>query len=152
MEKERVYIGSDTKTRRPVYLYKHSWDCDWYWGFGYIKGCGFTHTHFDSAFLSNFDYPKVDETFIRCIFNEKEWWEFRDLFKQAYALRRCAEVYRHGGYLTSTNRTLVLSKERNGEEKEAIVNADLEFILNKIWDMAKECNARYNRKSPKTLG
>jgi hypothetical protein len=35
-----------------VYLSQHSWDCDWYWGFGYVGNakCNF---HFDGLLKSN---------------------------------------------------------------------------------------------------
>jgi hypothetical protein len=41
-------------SREPVYLEDFSWDCEWYWGGGYIGNKNF-HAHFDGAFLSEPD-------------------------------------------------------------------------------------------------
>lgn len=37
-------------SREPVYINDFSWDCNWYWGDGYIENKNF-HAHFDEAFL-----------------------------------------------------------------------------------------------------
>jgi hypothetical protein len=112
-----------------IYLSKHSWDCGWYWGFGYV-GNKDLHTHFDSAFLTS-------ETDIKKIFEEtkitqSEWWLLRDLFIQAYALKNCAEVYRYGGHQTSkTGITDIIKNDELAKQ----LNKDLETVLNKIWEM-----------------
>lgn len=31
------YLGRDIKTKRKIWLQKPSWDCGWYWGFGYLQ-------------------------------------------------------------------------------------------------------------------
>ena len=31
------YLGRDIKTKRKIWLQKPSWDCGWYWGFGYVQ-------------------------------------------------------------------------------------------------------------------
>ena len=56
------YLLGVNKDGKHVYLEEPSWDCGWYWGFGYLHG--YTndkapelsrdisfHTHFDSMFL-----------------------------------------------------------------------------------------------------
>ena len=52
MSKKKWYLGDlkDGHTPKRVYLYDFSWDCDWYWGGGYI-GNNQLHTHFNSCFL-----------------------------------------------------------------------------------------------------
>lgn len=37
-------------------------------------------------------------------YDANEWWRIKDLFKQFYALRDAAEVFRYGGHCTSTGR------------------------------------------------
>jgi len=37
-------------------------------------------------------------------YDENQWWRIKDLFKQFYALRDAAEVFRYGGHCSSTGR------------------------------------------------
>jgi len=100
----RVYLGRMRKcadnwlSGEAVYLTKHSWDCGWYWGFGYI-GNSRTHTHFDSTFLQ--DSKTASEMFESTNISDADWWVIRDLFVQAYALAKAAEVYQYGGHQTT---------------------------------------------------
>ena len=119
-----------------IYLSKHSWDCGWYWGFGYI-GNERLHTHFDSEFLG-------EETDIRNIFEttdirQDEWWILRDLFVQAYSLRKCAETYRHGGHQTTTKGITDIIQSKVMEKK---INADLKIVLDKIWSILESIQTR----------
>ena len=51
----KVYLGK-TKGSNPerIYLRGFSWDCNWYWGGGYL-GNRNMHTHFDGCFLNSPD-------------------------------------------------------------------------------------------------
>lgn len=76
------YLGRDIKTKRKIWLQKPSWDCGWYWGFGFLQAmqgdrepskardidC---HTHWDSRvaeshtnahdwFIATFGKPTTD--------------------------------------------------------------------------------------------
>ena len=55
MSKKRWLLGYTKSTqygnREAVYLRDFTWDCDWYWGGGYIGNSEF-HAHFDGAFLT----------------------------------------------------------------------------------------------------
>ena len=111
-----------------LYIEKHKWDCGWYWGFGYI-GNRNLHTHMDSTFLNGI--TGIEEIFEESTFTQKEWWVIRDLFIQAYALKKCSEVYRNGGHQTTEKGTTDLIKSSTMEKK---INADLEKVLNKVWE------------------
>lgn len=51
MNTTKWYLGRTKGSNpEPVLLTDFTWDCDWYWGGGYIGNSKF-HTHFDSAFL-----------------------------------------------------------------------------------------------------
>jgi hypothetical protein len=52
--KKRWLLGNLKGTLEPVYLEDFSWDCDWYWGGGYVGNKNF-HTHFDGCFLDVVD-------------------------------------------------------------------------------------------------
>ena len=125
--KDKLYLGNTTQYGR-LYLSKHSWDCGWYWGFGYI-GNSRLHMHIDSLIGAEYD--------IRSIFDkgspitQNQWWIIRDLFTQAYALKKAAEVYQHGGHQTTKPGITDCIKNL---EMAAQINKDLEIVLNKVWD------------------
>jgi hypothetical protein len=48
----KIYLGK--YEGELVYLSKHSWKCDWYWGFGYVGNRNW-HFHF-STFLQDSKY------------------------------------------------------------------------------------------------
>ena len=86
-----------------VYIEAPSWDCDWYWSFGYMEIYNRTatdineHYHFSSMFKEKNGFDNVHEEFAAIVLNEKELWEFLDLMATAYRLREAAEVYHTGG-------------------------------------------------------
>ena len=122
---DKIYLGNTTEYGR-LYLSKHSWDCGWYWGFGYI---GNSRLHIDSLIGAEYD--------IRSIFDkgspitQNQWWIIRDLFTQAYALKKAAEVYQHGGHQTTKPGMTDCIKNL---EMAARINKDLEIVLDKVWD------------------
>lgn len=122
----KVLLGT-LKDGEKCYLTKHSWDCDWYWGFGYV-GNRNSHYHF-STFLQEGKYGH--EVFSECNFTDNDWWVIRDMFVQAYALKKCAEVYRHGGHQTSKAGVTdtILSTDMCTR-----LNSDLEITLDKLWN------------------
>ena len=125
-----------------VYLTKHTWDCEWYWGMGYW-GMGYignsqTHSHFDSVFLK--DSKTASELFINPKFTDGEWWIIRDLMIQAYALKHAAEVYKYGGHQPTARDTT--DKIENPAMVE-LLNKDLKTVLDTLWDyMTRESRAK----------
>ena len=104
--KEKIPLGKvDGKT---IYLSPPSWDCDWYWGFGYL-GNEYCHYHVDGLTKREwYDYDKKCfqsenlnmfhgfkkhfdcGTFI--ITADADIWTFCELFESFYILRETAEV------------------------------------------------------------
>jgi hypothetical protein len=94
---KRYYFGKQKDGER-IYLSTPSWDCDWYWGFGYL-GNSNCHYHLDGyangrnihmrdALLADYDLsPKI----------EKNLWEFCELALSAYTLKEAAEFFHKGG-------------------------------------------------------
>jgi hypothetical protein len=110
-----------------IYLSKHSWDCDWYWGFGYI-GNSKSHFHIDSLLNEVWEVNKI---FTNATLTQSAWWITRELFHQAYGLKQAAAIYRRGAnQVISTGLTdSILSSS-----KEDQINADLEKVLDTLWD------------------
>lgn len=89
-----------------VYLEDFSWDCDWYWGGGYLEVFPKTrtpdnakdiceHYRFDS-FFEEFGLDKFQKEFKACVLEEKELWDLFDLMKSFYTLGEAAEVFKGG--------------------------------------------------------
>lgn len=121
----KIYLGKIDNKR--IYLYKHKWDCNWYWGFGYL-GNDNLHFHIDSLLR--------EETNVNVIFSEtklsqKQWWIIRDLFVQAYALKHCADVYQYGGHQTYREGVTDIIKNK---DKADTINKDLEIVLDTVWN------------------
>jgi len=100
----RVLLGKDCLGTK-LWLTPPSWDCKWYWGFGYIHTPN-SHSHFSglvgkqeyydnkkqawlqSDYVHNpYDSPQLIET----CFSYNEGWKIAELFKQFYLLREMAE-------------------------------------------------------------
>ncbi len=127
-EQDNIYIQGED-----IYLEKHSWDCGWYWGFGYLKAEGL-HTH-ATVFTNELLWHSKDEVFDESIFkNGNDFWIFKDLLIQAYALKDCAEVYHHGGHCITIKDTEVVTSKRKAQ----MVNRDLSKILDKLWSFLRD--------------
>lgn len=133
--KETLYLGTTREDFKKlpserIYLSKHSWDCDWYWGMGYI-GNATLHTHFDYTFLcgsiSDTDITKV---FSQTKLTQNNWWTILEMFSSAYKLSATAAVYGRGGAHITTN----LCKDKlQDKELSDRINKDLEQVLDRVW-------------------
>lgn len=92
---KRFLIGSvDNKN---IYLSAPSWDCEWYWGFGYLgnKDC---HYHLSSMYSETNMYDALKKHFGDSLtINEDKLWTFCELVRTAYCLKEAAEVIGRGG-------------------------------------------------------
>jgi len=124
-----------------LFISKHSFDCGWYWGFGYI-GNKNIHTHAET-FIHELLWHDVNQVFEKSIFkNNNDFWVFKDLLKQAYALKECAAIYQYGGHCITDPKTQII----RSKEKAETINKDLEKILNSLWDMLTELSKKRQKK------
>ena len=117
MENKGYYLGISTDGLK-IYLKKPSWDCGWYWGFGYLvgynaKGKPTLHmqTHFDTMFLtpSNgiWGVERFKQYFKTIGLPEPSLWKLCDYMKSFYALQDAAEVlFRGNSNITSRVETI----------------------------------------------
>lgn len=111
--KKDVYLlGADVDGIK-YWLEAPSWDCDWYWGFGYIETYPRnispskakdvdSHTHannFMSKWFTEWNGSKPILT--EAVFTDKEGWELSELFEQFYFLQSAAENFGRGKCHTS---------------------------------------------------
>jgi hypothetical protein len=130
---------------QPIYLSPPSWDCGWYWGFGYLgnKDC---HYHIDGLtkietynhekrvseyqFVNLYDGIKkhFGDSFI--VKKDSDIWTLTELFNTFYKLKDTAEVLGRGGsnYTTNPIAALIINKEEVKRINEVIMPAIFEEI------------------------
>jgi hypothetical protein len=119
----RVFLGKSKKFNESIYLYTPTFDCDWYWGFGYLgnNNCHYFLSSYQQEFGSKlardmdmFDALKEDYILCPALQNDNNLWVFCELVKTAYAFKEIAEVYNRGGSHYSNNpcKELLKNKEQ----------------------------------------
>lgn len=127
-----IYLLGRDKDGVNYWLEAPSWDCDWYWGFGYIETytnnhCPekskdiMSHHHLDSLFLNG---PKCardmfKEFFVETTLTDNEIWELVDYMKTFYTLKSVAELFKHG-YSWQTEKAKI--DELQSQEQNDLVN------------------------------
>lgn len=124
---KKNYLLGKNEEGQKIWLVAPSWDCDWYWGFGYLETYsrrnGFLdidcHTHFNSTFFevtaNCFDMFK--NYFKETPLTDNEIWTLCDYMKSFYILRESAEFFRHG-YSYITGRAKIDELQRTDLEDE----------------------------------
>jgi hypothetical protein len=125
----KVLLGYDGK--EPIYLTPPSWDCGWYWGFGYLgnKNC---HYHINELMKDINLYDGLKNHFGKTfLIRESNIWEFAELFNSFYKLQSVAELYKTGCSGLTTNP----AKEsiKNTDEAERINSIVLPQIFEEIY-------------------
>jgi len=126
---KNTYLG--TVNNESIYLSAPSWDCGWYWGFGYL-GNNNCHYHIDGLDKTKNLHDAIVEHFgDSFIIRPSDRWVFAELFKSFYVLRETAEVLGRGGAYLTTNpcKDIIINKE----EVERINNIVLPAIFDEIY-------------------
>lgn len=132
--KDKVFFGIDKETKEKIYLTKPSWDCGWYWGFGYLgnKDCHYHLSGYSKGRnIDMYDALKNDYELNEKI--ERNLWEFCELVQTAYTLKEAAEVLGRGGSHYTNNPCKEIIK--NEEEVKRINEIVLPAIFNKISEL-----------------
>ena len=109
---EKIQLG--IVNNESIFLSPPSWECNWYWGFGYLgnKDC-----HYHLSELSK-DYDLFDgiknhfgDSFI--IKDDNDIWTFAELMQTFYNLQEAAEVFGRGGshYANNPCKNIIINKE-----------------------------------------
>lgn len=135
MKKEIKFIDKiklGTIDNRPIYLSPPSWDCGWYWGFGYL-GNSDCHYHVDGIAEKNQNlYDALKEHFGESLIvkDDKDIWVLAELFKTFYILKKTAELYHSGGAGITTNPLTEIIK--NETDRRKINEEIMPLIFNEI--------------------
>jgi len=123
---ERQFLMG-TVDNEKIYLSAPSWDCDWYWGFGYL-GNDRRHYHFDSLMKDTNLWQGVKDHFKDLRIPDKQLWTFSELIVTAYTLRKTAEVLGRGGSHYTVNPCFAIIQNKNEAKR---IN---EIVLPNIFD------------------
>lgn len=127
---KKVFLLGKDKEGIRYWLCEPSWDCGWYWGFGYVHSYANndyptkaydidSHQHFDGLFLNTAPYyvEAWNNLFKESALNDDEVWKLMELMKTAYTLKETAEMYCRGGsHITSNPCHNLLKNEERGDE------------------------------------
>lgn len=105
-----MYLLGINQEGKKVWLEEPSWDCDWYWGFGYLEILSLesapekskdiiSHTHWDSSVRNSGKnaYDWFKEYFKDTPLKEKEIWVLCELMATFYCLREYSDFCHRGG-------------------------------------------------------
>lgn len=120
--KKNWLLGTNSAGKK-LFLVAPSWDCGWYWGFGYVETYTnndnpersrdiASHSHFDSLFGNNCNfYDGFNKIIKNPTLSDDEIWQLCDYMKTFYCLRETAEVLKHGYSYISEKAKLDIVKD-----------------------------------------
>lgn len=133
--RKNIYLLGRDEEGTNYWLEEPSWDCGWYWGFGYIETYTnnrspensrdiSSHSHFDSMFMRG---PQCARDEFKKFFKEtpltdSEIWELCDYMKTFYTLKSVAELFKHG-YSWQTEKAKI----------DELQNKEQEDLVNQVW-------------------
>jgi hypothetical protein len=140
---KKIYIGENDGEK--IYLSAPSWDCGWYWGFGYLGNIN-CHYHIDGLTKNEsyntekkvweYEFTNLFDGFKKhfgktLIVRDSQLWTLCELFNTFYALKETAEVLGRGGAHYTTNPCADLIK--NVDEVKRINEIVLPQIFEEIY-------------------
>lgn len=106
---KKIFLLGQDKEGTNYWLEAPSWDCGWYWGFGYIETYTnnrrpniakdiSSHSHFDSMFMNGPENARdqFKNFFVKTALTDNEIWELCDYMKTFYTLKTVAELFGRG--------------------------------------------------------
>lgn len=131
-----VKLGTSTELDGDVFIVSPTWDCGWYWGFGYLERWNSRkddidfNTHIDHEFGTNKDgrrcnwYEGMKDVLDKgdVFENDRQRWKFLEIVKTIYNLKMTAEVLGRGGSHYGNN---PLSDEIKNHDEVRRINEEL---------------------------
>lgn len=93
--KDKIYIGINPDNEKE-YLAPPSWDCNWYWGFGYLQNKNIHH-HIDCINKDKNLFNAIKEYYTDLQLDNNKLWVFCELMATFYTLKETANLYYRGG-------------------------------------------------------
>ena len=139
-------LGTRKEDNKKVWLQEGSFDCDWYWGVGYIEvfNRNYTdiseHTHFDSLFLKRNIFDSFKDYFKDTTLSDNEIWQLLELMQTIYTLREMSDtIHRRGSHITTADIEKHIFNENiylNMYDK--INNDTIPTLLNTVYELLEK--------------
>lgn len=120
----KYYLLGKDNEGTDYYLEEANWDCNWYWGFGYIETFSNkknpekskdirSHQHFDVMFLNTNGYDAFKKFFKETPVSNNELWKLVELMKSYYIARNYSDFLHRGsaGYSSNPAEDSIKNKE-----------------------------------------
>lgn len=143
---KNVYLLGLGQDGQFYWLEQAAWDCDWYWGLGYVETYTRSespessrdinsHNHFDSMFFEK--TVSCNEAFTNFFtdtpLSEKEMWKLLELMRAAYIARAYSDMLHTGGAHISQNP--VKETIKNQEEYTRINNEVIPALMTEVYEL-----------------
>lgn len=127
---KKVYLLGQDADGTKYWLEEARWDCDWYWGGGYVETYTRnnspersrdikSHQHFDGLFLNKNKNGKdmFCEFFKETPFTDSEIWKICELMRSFYIAREYSDMIHRGGAHYTTNPASDVIKSQDEYER-----------------------------------
>lgn len=144
---KNCYLLGKDKEGNYLWLEAASFDCSWYWGFGYVEVYTnqlnpamardiSSHTHLNGLIgIKDKDdeyIHHINEILTESVFSDHESWVFSDLMTSFYTLNKCANLYYSGNSnLTVTGDFSLQDLDQNKHINESV----LPKLFNEIYSI-----------------
>ena len=132
VDENRGYLLGKSEHGDFIYLCKPSWDCGWYWGFGYLQGwkrstsTDFTfHSHWDSTMINQCHTFNDIESLTQTVLDYNDNWALAELMRSFYILKETAGLFGRGGAHLAENacRDLLKNEDKAKEINQVLLPA-----------------------------
>ena len=125
---KNIYLLGKGTDGLNYWLEAPSWDCGWYWGFGYVETYTNnaqpenardirSHQHFDGLFLKKDLHKSFKDFFKYTPLTDGEIWKLLELMQEYYTLRKTADLFSIGGSHITESPTRAVLKNAEMAEK-----------------------------------
>lgn len=131
---KNIYLLGKDEEGVTYWLEEASWDCDWYFGFGYIETYTNnknprlardinSHEHYDTKILKNgvcpSDFKKI---FVETPLDDDEIWKLNELMETFYTLKKYHELLHIGGsHITKNSVSDILKNDKEYKRLKDVV-------------------------------
>ena len=142
-EKDVYLLGQDAEGTL-YWLEEAKWDCDWYWGGGYVETYTnnnypsmsrdiTSHSHFDSMFFADNrlnGHDKFESFFEETPFTDKEIWKICELMKSFYIAKEYSNMLYTGGahYTSNPSKEVIQNNDEYKRINEVVIPSIMENL------------------------
>ena len=139
-------LGTRKEDNKKIWLQEGNFDCDWYWGVGYIEvfNHNYTdiseHTHFDSLFLKRNIFDSFKDYFKDTTLSDNEIWQLLELMQTIYTLREMSDtIHRRGSHITTADiENHIFNENIYLNMYDKISNDTIPTLLNTVYELLEK--------------